>query len=174
MELKKKKVIEITQCDFCQEEAFGKCELCGKDVCKACARWICKKQYSPVFGGPFPSFGSNPYAPYPWEWTPEMQLCKDCTEKFKMSIAILAKRSSDNFERRTQEGEEMTKFNKKTKGKEKKIVEKLQEEFNPSARDPFQTTEEKERVKCLKEILRKKVSSPSLEEDEDEDYEEEE
>lgn len=94
--MKKKKIIEIIQCDFCQQEADGKCSLCGKDVCKACARWICRKKYSPVSGGPCLSFGPSSYAPYPWEWTPEMQLCKDCVEKFKMSIATLAGKSFEN------------------------------------------------------------------------------
>jgi len=38
----------------------------------------------------------------------------------------------------------MVKFNSKTKGKEKKELKKLQEEFNPSARDPYPNKEDKE------------------------------
>jgi len=88
-----KKTVKVikTVCDFCGKEAHLHCELCGKDVCNACARWICNKEYRPVSGGPCITPGwSNPYAEYPWEWSVEKTICKDCCEKFKMSIAILA------------------------------------------------------------------------------------
>lgn len=90
--LKKQKVIELTICDFCSEEAELKCECCGKDICKECARWICKKKSSPQSGGPSLSWSSwsTNYDPYPWKWVPEKVLCKDCTEKFKLSIGVLA------------------------------------------------------------------------------------
>lgn len=69
-------------------------------------------------------------------------------------------------------GREMAKFNKKTKGKEKKLLNQLQEEFNPSARDPYMGKKERERLEKeealqeeLKETLKKKI--PQIEEEEE-------
>lgn len=50
----------------------------------------------------------------------------------------------------------MGKYNKKVKGKEKKRLEKLQEEFNPSARDPYIAKKEKEKEERL-ELLEEEM-----------------
>jgi len=87
--LLKKRVIEEIVCDFCEQKATGKCDLCGRDICIECTRWICKKRYSPTSGGLVLYPGLN-YDSYPWKWEAERALCKDCVEKFKMSLVVLA------------------------------------------------------------------------------------
>ena len=33
--MKVKKVIEVAICDFCENDAWKKCPICGKDVCQS-------------------------------------------------------------------------------------------------------------------------------------------
>jgi len=60
----------------------------------------------------------------------------------------------------------LTKFNKKTKGKEKKRLEREREEFNPSSRFPFKKgtessslIEEIEKIKEVENTLKKVLTS---------------
>lgn len=92
--LKKERIIEELVCDFCGKPAIQKCELCGRDVCVECARWVCRKESHPVSGGPYLGWGSS-YDPYPYDWKEERKLCKDCVEKFKLSIALLAGKKNE-------------------------------------------------------------------------------
>ena len=92
--VKRSRTVEEIVCDFCGKPADNKCSVCGRDVCTGCTRWICKKVERPVSGGSPISWsgigGPGSYDPYPWEWTIEKTICKDCSEDFKMSVGVLA------------------------------------------------------------------------------------
>lgn len=81
--VKKRTIIEETFCDFCGRKAQYKCQLCGRDICSECARFICKKTEHSISGGTW--VGAQPV-----EYSEEATICKDCAEKFKMSLATLA------------------------------------------------------------------------------------
>jgi len=87
-----RKVIKIkrTICDLCGDTAELQCELCKKDICQNCARWICRKEAHASSGGfTITSFSQYGFDPYPFVWKPEKTLCKECVENFKLAIGCL-------------------------------------------------------------------------------------
>ena len=90
--MKKKVVVEKVICDICGNDAHLKCEICGKDICSNCARYICKKNenYSATAW-------SGSYSPFTPEYTPEMTICKKCLDALKLSLRVsIGKRGNEN------------------------------------------------------------------------------
>jgi len=92
--LKKKHVVYDYFCDICGElvgrspyVAPFHCELCGKEVCQNCARFICAKPPpKPCSGGSalvWTGLGSCDHKE-------EMVICKACTDALKLSLRIAA------------------------------------------------------------------------------------
>ena len=75
--------IEKVICDLCGNDASLKCEICGKDICQNCARYICKKNES---------YSVTPWSasssPFESLYTPEMIVCKECIDALKLSLRV--------------------------------------------------------------------------------------
>jgi len=85
--MRKKRIVEDVVCDICGAKAYTKCELCKKDLCNDCARYICKKNEQP--SNPF----SGTWTIYYSQYTPEMTICKKCLDALKLSLRICAGQS---------------------------------------------------------------------------------
>ena len=90
----KKKIVKYeTVCDLCGKFATKKCELCGRDICSECARYIVKENISQVSSGFSTYFLTGP------SYIKEMTLCKRCAENIRLSIRNLVgekNRKEDN------------------------------------------------------------------------------
>ncbi len=85
--MKKQRVVEEVVCDICGARACSKCELCKRDLCSNCARYICKKEEQPS------SPWSSGWTIYYNQYTPEMTICKKCLDALKLSLRVCAGQS---------------------------------------------------------------------------------
>jgi len=60
------------------------CQLCGKDVCQGCARYICSRL------PPAPSSGGLLYGYVGCNHKEEAIICKACTDALKLSLHVAA------------------------------------------------------------------------------------
>jgi len=92
--MKKQRVVEEVVCDICGARACSKCELCKRDLCSSCARYICKKEEQPS------SPWSGGWTLYYNQYTPEMTICKNCLDALKLSLRVCAGQSGKKSKRR--------------------------------------------------------------------------
>ena len=93
--MKKRVIVEKVICDLCGNDASLKCEICGKDICQNCARYICKKNESYSVT---PWSASN--SPFESLYTPEMVVCKECIDALKLSLRVSVGKSIVSREKR--------------------------------------------------------------------------
>ena len=94
--MKKRVTVEKVICDLCGNDASLKCEICGKDICQNCARYICRKR--PDYPS---SYWSASYSPFEPLYTPEMIVCKECINALKLSLRVSVGKSIISREKRS-------------------------------------------------------------------------
>lgn len=89
--MRKRHVTYSYFCDICNQDLKTllpiKCQLCGKEVCQDCARYICSKSTPPpISGGSFMWSSCN--------HKEELTICKSCTDILKLSLQVAARGKS--------------------------------------------------------------------------------
>lgn len=83
-------------CDVCGSKIEGPpriCDLCGKEVCDYCMRYLCSK--------PVPTNQQTATANWTFQWPPysslyneEMRICKGCADILKLSLHVSARKGT--------------------------------------------------------------------------------
>jgi len=95
--MKKKHVVYDDFCDICNKiigrtpyASPYKCQLCGKEICQDCARFVCSKPEPPPVSG-----GSSVWSGFgvSCNHKEEFIICKNCTDALKLSLLVVARKA---------------------------------------------------------------------------------